>query len=298
MAWEDWAAGDKDVLAVRVRPDGTVLDPYGIPVAPTVGEQEKPQVAFGAGQYLVVWQGGLTDSGGVCARRVTEWGGVLDPAGIPIATSGQWTSPVVTFSNPNYMAVWEDRRNGGVDLYGARIAGDGTVLDPAGFLVSEVGSVSSLSDVISPWSGRATVVYSRLDGPSRAFLRFIDEGQPPVPQASFCWMSALAAAPAAATTAASATSATAAAAVVASSFEMSRTKGDRAAPHVHATASPCAALPCRTNSPGSLSTQLARPRGCAGQAPGSMGEARNEDPPHLRSPLAVSRGLRSRQSFR
>ena len=109
VAWEDWAAGDKDVLAVRVRPDGTVLDPYGIPIAPTVGEQEKPQVAFGAGQYLVVWQGGLTDSGGVCARRVTEWGGVLDPAGIPIATSGQWTSPVVTFSNPNYMAVWEDR---------------------------------------------------------------------------------------------------------------------------------------------------------------------------------------------
>jgi hypothetical protein len=181
VAWEDWAAGDRDVVATRVRPDGTVLDPYGIPVATTVGEQEKPQVAFGAGQYLVVWQGGLTASGGVCARRVTEWGDVLDPAGIPITTSGPWTSPVVTFSNPNYMAVWEDRRNGGVDLYGARIAGDGTVLDPAGFLVSDVASGGGLSDLISPWWGRATVTYSRPDGPSRAFLRFIDEGQPPPP---------------------------------------------------------------------------------------------------------------------
>jgi hypothetical protein len=180
VAWEEWAAGDKDVLAVRVRPDGTVLDPYGIPVAPTVGEQQKPHVAFGSGQYLVVWQGGLTGSGGVCARRVTEWGDVLDPAGIPITTSGPSASPDVTFSNPYYVAVWQERRNGESDLYGARVDSDGTVLDPAGFVVS--GTNDELSDVISPWWGRATVAYYRYYGPpGRAFLRFIDEGQPPPP---------------------------------------------------------------------------------------------------------------------
>jgi len=184
VAWEDYGAGDADVVAVRVRPDGTILDPYGIPVAPTVGRQEAPQIAFDGSEYLVAWQGGLSDAGGVCARRVTEWGDVLDPAGIPIASSGR--SPRITFSNPNYVAVWTDWRNGeDIDLYGARVSRDGTVLDPAaGFVVTEgAGSNTTLSDITSPWAGRATVAYHRFGypNPSRAFLRFIDEAQPPPP---------------------------------------------------------------------------------------------------------------------
>jgi hypothetical protein len=181
VAWEDYAAGDADVIAVRVRPDGTILDPYGIPVAPTVGNQEVPQIAFDGTDYLVAWQGGLSGDRGVCARRVTEWGDVLDPAGIPIATSGNETSPVVTFATPYYVVVWQGLRNGGSHLFGARVAPDGAVLDPAGFVVSDVGSYEAVSGITAPWIGRATVAYGRYDGTSRAFLRFIDEAQPPPP---------------------------------------------------------------------------------------------------------------------
>jgi hypothetical protein len=180
VAWEQYVAGDHDIVAVRVRPDGTILDPYGIPVAPTAGEQQEPRIASDGSDYLVTWQGGLSGSGGVCARRVTEWGDVLDPAGIPIATSGQESTPVVTFSNPYYVAVWQERPYGG-GLYGARIGRDGAVLDPAGFVVSDTGSAEILSDVISPWWGRAAVAYTHGLDPQRAFLRFIDEAEPPPP---------------------------------------------------------------------------------------------------------------------
>jgi len=187
VTWEDHREGDADVYAARVRPDGTVLDPGGIPIAPTLGEQQKPKVAFDGNNYLVAWQGGLSGPTGVCARRVTPAGAVLDRAGIPIATSGQETSPVVAYSSPDYVVVWEDRRNGGIDLYGARIATDGAVLDQGGFPVSQASSDETSPDVTAPSAGRVAVAYARLapvppyEDADRAFLRLVDEGEPPAP---------------------------------------------------------------------------------------------------------------------
>ena len=40
------------------------------------------------------------------------------------------------FDGTNYCVVWYDTRNGTSDIYGARVAPDGTVLDPGGFLVT------------------------------------------------------------------------------------------------------------------------------------------------------------------
>lgn len=72
--------------------------------------QLEPDVAFGGGNYMVVW----TDSRSalydyrIYGARVTSAGTVLDPGGIPIGTEyilSQW-SPSVVFTGTRFFTVW------------------------------------------------------------------------------------------------------------------------------------------------------------------------------------------------
>ena len=47
--------------------------------------------------------------------------------------------PAVAFDGSNFLVVWTDGRNGSC-IYAARVAPQGTVLDPTGFVVSQGGS--------------------------------------------------------------------------------------------------------------------------------------------------------------
>ena len=38
--------------------------------------------------------------------------------------------------NGGFLAVWADFRNGNYDIYGARVASNGSVTDPAGFAIT------------------------------------------------------------------------------------------------------------------------------------------------------------------
>jgi hypothetical protein len=70
----------------------------------------------------------------ILATRVSLKGAILDPSGIPISTSpGNKDCCGVTFDGINYFAVWSDQRlgvaAGALDIFGARIKPDGTLLD-------------------------------------------------------------------------------------------------------------------------------------------------------------------------
>jgi len=103
----------------------------------TPHDQCHSAVAFDGANYLVVWEdyrnSGIPD---IYGARVTPAGEVLDAGGIAISTAwDDQTCPAVAFDGTNYLVVWEDYRNGGPGICGARVSQAGAVLD-TGIVVS------------------------------------------------------------------------------------------------------------------------------------------------------------------
>ena len=136
VAWDDERSTVyRDVYAARVSPDGIVLDPDGIPISTGGCCRFSPAVAFGSGNYLVVWvhPAELTDIRGA---RVSPDGVVLDETGFPISSAAGWQwTPAVATDGADYLVVWWDQRSTD-DIYGTPVTGDGLVADPAGILIS------------------------------------------------------------------------------------------------------------------------------------------------------------------
>ncbi|MEO0102820.1 MAG: T9SS type A sorting domain-containing protein, partial [candidate division WOR-3 bacterium] len=61
---------------------------------------------------------------------------------ISTATSDQ-SSVAIAFDGTNYLVVWQDYRNGDLDIYGARVSQTGAVLDPNGISISTATSYQS-----------------------------------------------------------------------------------------------------------------------------------------------------------
>jgi hypothetical protein len=66
------------------------------------GDQFLPQIAYGGGNYFVVWSSG----GSWLGSRVTPSGTVLDPAGITLTTSGN--SATVAYQGSGFLTVWTE----------------------------------------------------------------------------------------------------------------------------------------------------------------------------------------------
>jgi hypothetical protein len=139
VAWEDWRNGLSDIYAARVAPQGTVLDPDGIPVSTATNRQYVPAVAFDGANFLVSWEDNRSGSHwDIYAARVSPEGSVLDPDGIPVSTAmNDQYVPAIAFDGVNFLVTWNDYRSGSYsDIYAARVTPQGTVLDPGGIPVS------------------------------------------------------------------------------------------------------------------------------------------------------------------
>lgn len=148
VVWEDFRNGSYDIYGARVSGAGTVLDPSGIPISTAPNNQRAPAVAHDGTNFLVVWEDSRSNSGSsdLYGARVSGSGTVLNTSGILISNAyGNQADPAVAYNGTNFLVVWEDTRNGGSDLYGARVGSTGVVRDPSGIPIS-----TSASDQIAP----------------------------------------------------------------------------------------------------------------------------------------------------
>ena len=111
-----------------------MLGAYG-----TASERE-PAIAGSGSGYLVAWHDSRAGVDRVLCGRLNAANQPLDGSGFwPARVSASQQNPAVVYANGQYFVAWQDARNSattGTDIYAARVATNGTVLDPGGFVVS------------------------------------------------------------------------------------------------------------------------------------------------------------------
>ncbi len=112
-----------DIYGTRISSTGEVLDPFCIPISTASGNQLNPAIAFGGGNYFVVWVDSRNGRSDIYGARVNQAGVVLDPSGIFISDNAQ--NPAVAFGGQFYLVAWD----AGENIYCSRISLDGVVLD-------------------------------------------------------------------------------------------------------------------------------------------------------------------------
>lgn len=144
----------RNIYAVRVNSTGKVLDPGGIVISALDCYQDFPSAAARGADWLVVWmdtRSFQSTSYDIYGARVDPSGKVLDPEGIPVgvaAASQQF--PSAAANGDDWLVVWTDDRSGGNwDIYGARVSGTGTVLDPHGLAISAASDNQTFPSVAS-----------------------------------------------------------------------------------------------------------------------------------------------------
>jgi hypothetical protein len=128
--------------------------------------QRWPAVAAGKDSYLAVWQDGDMMAGvkkvAIVAARVGADGKPLDAGGIKVCDAdGLRGYPTVAFDGTEWVVAWQDFRNGeDWDLYAARVALDGKVLDANGFLVQGGQGNQIYPTAASDGKGAAFIAWS------------------------------------------------------------------------------------------------------------------------------------------
>ena len=134
-----WEKGN-DVFGARLTTAGAVLDPEGFAIYGDTLSQNKPAVASDGQNWMVIWEDGRNSlveiTTDIYGAVINSDGTVQQPQSIAIAAyQFDQFSPDLIYDSTNYIAIWQDSRAGNPDIpniYGARIATDGTVLDNNG----------------------------------------------------------------------------------------------------------------------------------------------------------------------
>ena len=164
----------------RVRSDGVVLDPDGIPATLSLSPQSEPAVGWDGENYLVVWRGAGAETGtrGIYAGRVTSTGELLDDAGFPISPGRYHSRPKIAWNGTNYLIIWQSGTGSSYRTYGARVTPGGQVLDPQGILIStspepsdSAAVTASGSDYFVVWAADWRLYGTRVAPSERSSIR-------------------------------------------------------------------------------------------------------------------------------
>ncbi|MFO0675835.1 MAG: hypothetical protein U0169_04835 [Polyangiaceae bacterium] len=154
IVWADGRNGAYDVYGTRVTPAGTVLDPGGVALASSGGEQRRPRVASDGASVLVVWEDARSGVDfDVRARFVAPTGSSPSQEFAVASSAGDQRAPSVGVHDGTFLVAWQDARLGTVDVRGARVASDGTVRDTTALVLGRLAANQESPSVVATPSG-------------------------------------------------------------------------------------------------------------------------------------------------
>ncbi|RMG61463.1 MAG: hypothetical protein D6715_13640 [Calditrichaeota bacterium] len=133
VVWADKRNGNLDIYAQRYASDGTPLGP-NLRINDDSGSdtQFNPAVAaYGMGNFVVVWTDGRNGNSDIYAQCFVLYGTAIGSnfrVNDDVGGGVQALPAVDTERSGNFVVVWEDNRNGNLDVYGQRYAANGTAL--------------------------------------------------------------------------------------------------------------------------------------------------------------------------
>ena len=146
VAWHYFGTNGLDIFGSLVSTDGTILPPGIITITSELNDQDHSSVASNGTDFFVSWHDWTnTDdygNGSAHGTRVSAEGIVLDNPSLVLANHALWQVPVVSlYDGSNYCSFWHVNEatfinfRGG-DIYGRRIASNGTFVDEVPFPVA------------------------------------------------------------------------------------------------------------------------------------------------------------------
>ncbi|KQC14084.1 MAG: hypothetical protein APR63_06170 [Desulfuromonas sp. SDB] len=163
VVWEDEDSLDVYHLYGAIVDEYGIVDTCRIRISTSADSQLNPVTAFNGTNYLVAWEDfrNHPDSADIYGTRISPSGEVLDTSGIGISTSnGEKLNIKVSSDDTNYMVVWSDSRSGTKDIYGARLTGEGVLMDLNGIQISYLGPDRDQPDIA--WGGNSYLVVWRI----------------------------------------------------------------------------------------------------------------------------------------
>ncbi|MBI5193676.1 MAG: hypothetical protein HZA08_09585 [Nitrospirae bacterium] len=147
VVWFDYRAGTSDIYGQILSKNGSLIGPE-IPITTNAGSQLRPVIGFNGVNYLIIW---WDDRNGVDADiygQMVSPSGALAGSEIPISTSvGNQQRPEIKAYGSDFFVVWEDDRNGNLDVYGRFVTSAGALSG------TEFPIASSVNNEDSPMIG-------------------------------------------------------------------------------------------------------------------------------------------------
>jgi hypothetical protein len=168
VAWQQNPTHDNvraDIVANFVAATGVPGTPFAV-TSTSVIIEEDPCVSAGPDMALVAWAddptGAYNDN--LLGRRILADGTLLDPAALVLASAaGAQIEPEADWDGAEHVVAFTDQRNDDPngpyvgDVYGARVAGDGGIIDPDGFAVANELAVPELDPAVAGAAGQAAL---------------------------------------------------------------------------------------------------------------------------------------------
>lgn len=130
VVWSDGRGTRTRIYGARIRADGAPIDAPAFPISDGIGSAARPAVAYGAGEYYVVWDDARTGSD-LYGARVGADGTLIDATSRLLFTaSGTQAAPSIAFDGTRFVATWDDSRNTPSMI--AMEPSDGSVVNPFG----------------------------------------------------------------------------------------------------------------------------------------------------------------------